>query len=234
MMYYLHDLYKDSVTQFETERDLVFFWRRKFGNDFGQLNVTGCDTYPLLVRTGKINYVPEKPDGSGGYYIHETKIEYFTRRYLITDEFNRNIDIRRLDKTLWTMPLPERKWSFSYHVTGRRRRNHRHNGPSMRRRQLRADTNDYKTDLLELYPDLNPPVKDNTKIRVKAKVNLADTDYYHERMYSHGYYESRSWKDQRKNRKQYNRHNTTTKPEYNRHITTELDFDELLKQLENN
>ena len=39
-MYFVHDLYDDTCVKFGSMTDVAYWWRKKAGRDFSQLNIT--------------------------------------------------------------------------------------------------------------------------------------------------------------------------------------------------
>ena len=51
-MYFVHDLYDDTCVKFGSMTDVAYWWRKKAGRDFSQLNITGNDTFTSMERCG--------------------------------------------------------------------------------------------------------------------------------------------------------------------------------------
>ena len=51
-MYFVHDLYDNICVKFGSMTDVAYWWRKKVGQDFSQLNVTGNDTFTSMEKYG--------------------------------------------------------------------------------------------------------------------------------------------------------------------------------------
>ena len=198
-MYFIWDLYEDTYIRCRTERDLVLQWTRlNGGRDFGQLNMTGNDCYASKEFTGTYTVLED------GTYVRDVCTRYYTRRYLVTDDRNRTVDLRLFPDELWDIPEPRRRW-YTFN-TGRRRRWHRQNGPSMYRRQMRDAQAAPDLDGLDEDIRIEARLLRNVSVRTKTVIDETDAADKYDRRAAHGYYAPRCWKDQTKTRKQYQRH----------------------------
>lgn len=187
-MYIVHDLQMNKKYRFMTERNLTAWWKRQFPlpeSRFSELNMTGKDTYTYVEFRYRVGELP----------VPETTS--YLRRYRVTDEDGRSVDIRNWASDLWThMPAP-RTYSFPpYKRTG-----HRLHGPSMYRNTIRQ---------AQAMPEIEGvrPIVDRSAVRNKSLMSIDDNMDYYDRRHGHGYYADRSWKSQTKARKQYAKHKT--------------------------
>lgn len=184
-MYIVHDLYLNRKYGFATDKDLVAWWKKQFpspASRFSELNMTGKDTY---------TYVEFK------YHDGITVQEEQTclRRYRVTDEDGRGVDIRNWSSGLWSyVPAPRTYLFGPYKRDGRRVQ-----GPSMYRRTAQQ---------VQRVPETegHKPIIDRSNVRNKSLMSICDNLDYYDRRHDHGYYADRSWKSQTKARRQYVKH----------------------------
>ena len=184
-MYVIWDLYTDAGIGCETDYDLVQKWKKlNDGLRFDQLNMTGNDMYAIREFTGECVVTDY------GTITPLTRVNYYTRRYRVTDEYGRTVDVRLLPETLWDLPKPKRDWSILY--TGRKDHLRRNGGPSMRRRQL---------ELSQEMPDMEccvPVSKRDLRtagIRNKTVIRPGDAWAKYERNACRGCYRPKCWKN---------------------------------------
>ena len=134
--------------------DVAYWWRKKAGRDFSQLNITGNDTFTSMERCGwlftDIGVIPRY------------KRVCHLRRYQVLDEDDRSVDIRTWPKSVW-------EWAPSYPPCywpcGFKNNHHRTTGPSMWRGTYRASMDGLdEAELLE--ENLPLPIQDNTGVRL--------------------------------------------------------------------
>ena len=190
-MYFVHDLYDDTCVKFGSMTDVAYWWRKKAGRDFSQLNITGNDTFTSMERCGwlftDIGVIPRY------------KKVCHLRRYQVLDEDDRSVDIRTWPKSVW-------EWAPSYPPCywpcGFKNNHHRTTGPSMWRGTYRASMDGLdEAELLE--ENLPLPIQDNTGVRLPFNGTDRVWDYYDSHYF---HWRSKSWKDQTKARKQWAKH----------------------------
>lgn len=199
-MYYITDLYSGETYPCETEKALAIAWRRRDPSlSFDQLNITGKDTYMMLVRTGNYYTVPATDDRPA-YLLPERKFQRFLKQYLITDEHGRHVDIRTWPKHILNAePSPVHYW---FGRSGAKRHFHRLSGPSGFRRNFRLlDDNSLRDELEDIKP-----VLDKTRVRPSAVHGDVITYDWYELKANAKWQSSKAWKDQCKARRQYQRH----------------------------
>ena len=58
-MYFVNDLYNDTCAKAGSMTDIAYWWHRKVGRDFFQLNVTGKDTHTAMEKDGSWLHIQE-------------------------------------------------------------------------------------------------------------------------------------------------------------------------------
>ena len=192
-MYYIHDLYLNKFYAL-TQEQLVTWWKRKFPHmdtRFDQLNMTGNDTIACYEN----RVVHDKANGTDETV---TERHEYLRRYMVTDDAGRAVDIRLWSDETWSYVPPKPVYSWGpYHSHG----SHRVSGPSMKMGTLRMAQDE---------PDMDghKPIVDRTGVRNKILMSPLDTMEYYDRRHAHGYYADKSWKAQTRGKRQYAKHNT--------------------------
>ena len=190
-MYYVRDLYDDTRIKFGSMNDVAYWWRRKVGQDFSQVNITGKDTCTVMEKNGwlrtEIGVIPTYK-----------RVRYL-RRYQVLDEDGRSVDIRTWPKSVW-------EWAPShpacYWPCGFKDNHHRTTGPSMWRSPYRASMDGLDEGEL-LSEGLPLPIRDNSGVRLPFDGTDSVWDYYDSHYF---HWRSKSWKDQTKARKQWAKH----------------------------
>ena len=131
-MYFVNDLYNDTCAKAGSMTDIAYWWHRKVGRDFFQLNVTGKDTHTAMEKDGSWLHIQEN---GRSYVIPTYKKVIYLRRYQVLDEDGRSVDIRTWPKSVWewTPTYPPCYWPCGF-----KSNYHRISGPSMWRGTYRA------------------------------------------------------------------------------------------------
>ncbi len=195
-MYFVNDLYNDTCAKAGSMTDIAYWWHRKVGRDFFQLNVTGKDTHTAMEKDGSWLHIQEN---GRSYVIPTYKKVIYLRRYQVLDEDGRSVDIRTWPKSVWewTPTYPPCYWPCGF-----KSNYHRISGPSMGRGTYRASMN--VLDESELLDEALPlPIRDCSDVRFPFNGTDDVWSYYDGH---HCHWRSKSWKDQTKARKQWAKH----------------------------
>lgn len=212
MTLFLHDLYhgqagirnrwRANPMRFDDKAMLLNFWYYNCGHDWSQLNVTGTDMF------AQTDCVFSGYDAEHDCPVYRYATEYFTRRYLVTDQDGRHVDPR-----IWGMPIEPIPWKYSGRwcwSPGSKTNRHRASGPAMWRGTARAaDAANCSrntdaagdADWTETMPE--PPV------RSKALLSWYEQDAVYERRWYRR--PSYTWKERGKIRSQHGRHDKAGK-----------------------
>lgn len=185
MEFYLRDCITGNYQGFTSMKELAKFWRRKFGESFGQLNLTGKDILTNYVYKGI------KLDRNGLPYP-QYELQRVLRQYQVLDKDGRSIDIRTWPNHVWQ---PDKPKHLTFTWTGRKCNRRRVTGPSLQYRLLKAP----KAETDE-YTALG-----RTDIRSKALMSPRDWWDYYDRASCRSYCKPRSWKNQSRSRHQWAR-----------------------------
>lgn len=205
-MYYLHNLLTGDILRFETKAELCRHWTQNNLN-FADLNVTGKDERFVFVNPGS--------SPTGDWYSRKP------RRWLVTDDAGRKIDIRTWDSALFTTQT-ETHNTLDFGFFGAKNHAARAHvrGPKLQRREMMRANDDGGFSELEIE---QRAVRGNTMPRRKA-VMSAHT--FRDNIYHHGK-KSCSWKDQTKSPYQHTKHKTgVTRQATIRHCPPEIQNDE--------
>lgn len=199
-MYYIHDLYTDTWTAFETQEAVADWWGSKQSADL-DLNVTGNDCYSEPVYTGC------QIDDDGFTYIIFYDYIARLRRYQVFDNDFRSVDIRQWPDSIW-----DARYKPNHDVCGRYHVGPKQSHPSVTGPAMAHSTSRQNTDCVD-YDELNEaglpvPEKDRSEIRRKVLISDGDYENYVSRSWSgcRSEYHPKSWKDQYKSRKQWGKH----------------------------
>ena len=191
-MYSVNDLINGCTVMSGTMQEISYWWRKKVGKDFFQLNITGKDIRIGWERDGWLFI----KDMGTGYTIPAYKRVTNLRQYQVLDDSGRPVDIRTWPKSVWEWEpaSPSYNWPCGF-----KDNHHRSSGPAMWHRTCRVAS--AGVDEAELHDEGLPfPIRDNTGVRLPFG-GTDDSWGYYERHYCH--WRSKSWKDQTKAHKQW-------------------------------
>lgn len=183
MEFYLKDCTTGEYRGFTSMKELAKFWRRKFGDSFDQLNLTGKDILTIHVYKGMTL-------SRNGLPIPNYELQRVLRQYQVLDKDGRSIDIRTWPEYVWQ---PDKPKHLNFTWTGRKCNRRRVTGPSLQYRLLKAP--EAETDE---YTALG-----RTDIRSKALMSPRDWWDYYDRASCRSYCKPRSWKNQTRARHQW-------------------------------
>lgn len=197
-MFNVFDYATGDVLTFKTQQSLIDWWKKTEGKkNFDELNITGNDLHP----SEPIVYWDQD---LCDYKEVRNKQPGYIKRYTVTDNTGRSVDIRDWPDELWEHKKEPIDWAarFPRMYNGHKRRCRRTKGMSFNHHDLQNYASIDEDDL-----------PDNVSLQAikkrKPPTGWASWDCVDKRMKNKGT-KPKSWKNQTKSTKQYNKHKKHT------------------------